>query len=827
MHRSGDLRKQSIPMLRFVLKNLCKRSVLNYGFCFYLKCPNYHKHLMFTLPNRSALLLTLLFVLLLHGSSCRKAPDSTNNNPQTPATTPDFTTTIQSSVSGYVKADWGASGQRLQGALVQYGDKTTTTDEYGYFEIKDARVIQYAAQLIVSKTNYETGYKTFQLTDGKAVFTRMTLQGATGGGFSAAAGTTISLNAFDAEVKIAPNTLVVESTNTLYTGSVSVIRNYKKPNDDGFAECMPGGLQGIDSSGKMKLLSIHNFGNIVLYGLNGEKLKLAAGKTAELKFYLWGVTATSIPSGIHLWHYDATKGFWQQKGMASVSASTEVKTDIRELGHFAVGTASEYVRVTGRFTGKTGLPLGFAGVRFVSQNASIINIDPVWHYSNEQGYFSGYVRADAQHTIRLYAKCESPLYSKNFATGRTDVPLGEMVLTDDRVVTVKATLKACGGGKVTNGYVYSLNDDVRYAANNEGVVEFCTVACDYVYRNGLQLIPVEIPTAQTGNTAYVKLVPGANDAGNLSVCGTDATIRFSCNLVDAAGNPLPDLFVRIAPVTDLQNPFRLTSITGGLVSTAIYTNRDYQLSVFGSLQCNTPVFTTNFSTVNRDTSIGNLTITGLAMATITGTVVDCNNNPVPNGIVIIYKDQKGMQAPVNSAGSFTYNIPLCNSSGAETVYITAVNASSLLPGTTISTTVQAGTKQLTVNSCSNPPGTMEYFNYVIDDQQYRNYLPPQDTIKFHFLDNGARIGVQAQHKITLESNGFSFPSAGIAVGSSHSLEDFYLAEINAYPTGPSLLHITEYGPVGGYVAGTAEGTLEDVNLKQYKFRMSFRVKRTY
>src|SRR5689334_11609741 len=66
----------------------------------------------------------------------------------------DLTTKIASSVSGFVTDETDAA---VQGATVQAGSSTTTTDKYGYFEITNAQVVKNAAVVTVIKPGYFKG----------------------------------------------------------------------------------------------------------------------------------------------------------------------------------------------------------------------------------------------------------------------------------------------------------------------------------------------------------------------------------------------------------------------------------------------------------------------------------------------------------------------------------------------------------------------------------------------------------------------------------------------------------------------------------------------
>ena len=177
---------------------------------------------MITLKNKFRQLILCVFatVFLL---SCQKDIDHASTDFQFP----DFTTKVTSSVSGFVTDENDAA---VLGASVIFGNITTSTDKYGFFEVKNAEVVKTAAIVAVSKSGYFKGIKTYAATTGKATFFRIKLipktnvgnvSGSTGGNVTLGNGLIISLPA-DAVVNAA--------TNAVYTGTVNVAAFLDKSN---------------------------------------------------------------------------------------------------------------------------------------------------------------------------------------------------------------------------------------------------------------------------------------------------------------------------------------------------------------------------------------------------------------------------------------------------------------------------------------------------------------------------------------------------------------------------------------------------------------------
>jgi hypothetical protein len=136
---------------------------------------------------KSLLVLLVAATALL---SCQKDLDETlvDNINQIP----NLTTKINSSVSGFVVDE---NNQAVAGASVVVYDKTTTTDDYGYFSVKNVNVVKTAAVVTVKKSGYFPGIKTYIATENKSAFFRVKLiPKLNSGSFNGLNGGTISLS---------------------------------------------------------------------------------------------------------------------------------------------------------------------------------------------------------------------------------------------------------------------------------------------------------------------------------------------------------------------------------------------------------------------------------------------------------------------------------------------------------------------------------------------------------------------------------------------------------------------------------------------------------
>ena len=197
------------------------------------------------MPYRPILrtLYALLILFPLVFLSCQKELTG-DFIPPDPVTPPDLTTTVVvSQVSGFVTD--GNNGA-VVGASVSSGGQTVTTNKYGYFEFNNISVVKNAAVVSVSKPGFFPGIKTFTAQAGKGAFFRIKLIPKTNAGsFSAGTGASITISG-GLNIAFPPNSIVLEGSNTPYSGTVNVSASWINPVAADLYGIMPGDLRGLD-----------------------------------------------------------------------------------------------------------------------------------------------------------------------------------------------------------------------------------------------------------------------------------------------------------------------------------------------------------------------------------------------------------------------------------------------------------------------------------------------------------------------------------------------------------------------------------------------------
>ncbi len=163
--------------------------------------------------NLAALSLTLLFV----ANACSEDDSPGIKSPD--PITPDLGVKVKASVSGFVSDE---QNNPLPFVVINAGDQTASTDEYGYFEVEDASLPEVAGLVVATKQGYFSSYKTFLPKGDNGAFVRITMLGSgAAGNIEASAGGSMSFPE-GTKVTLPANGVVVAGTEVAYTGTVNV-----------------------------------------------------------------------------------------------------------------------------------------------------------------------------------------------------------------------------------------------------------------------------------------------------------------------------------------------------------------------------------------------------------------------------------------------------------------------------------------------------------------------------------------------------------------------------------------------------------------------------
>ena len=275
-------------------------------------------------------------------------------------------------------------------------------------------------------------------------------------------------------------------------------------------------------------------------------------------------------------------------------------------------------------------------------------------------------------------------------------------------------------------------------------------------------------------------------------------VEASATILDPQGNPLPFTSVKIWVTS---NPgidgYGMTN-EQGFVSGFVPDNAQLTLGVFPST-CPTPVHTVNFNTTNTAIALGNITIPSSAIlqANVSGSVTDCNNQPVSMGTIFVVTDQGLTYYPIN-AGQYSFSLIYCGVSPSVTLYardnVGSQESNAVYHTTSVGSNVipmiqACGTVILPYDGKFNLTGIhnrpMYQYPYVNVPMEMITVAPA--TVAFYFVD-ASSYG----HPIAIDTFGtLSWYGPTLAPQVTFDVAtDLVVNVTNMNPTGPSISKYT-------------------------------------
>jgi len=499
-----------------------------------------------TLTKRSLYRIAVSVFIAVLFFSCQKELSIENGG--VVVTPPDLSTKVKSSVSGFVTDENDAP---VLGASVQFGTSSTTTDKYGYFEVRNVQVVQTAAVVSISKAGYFKGIKTYMARENKSAFFRIklipkttagTINASTGGNVTLSNGLSISLPA---------GAVVNATTNAAYTGTVNVAAYHINPEAADLDRIMPGDLRGINTDGGLKMLKTFGMAAIELTGTSGELLQIAPGKKATLTIPIPATLSGDATASIPLWYFDESNGLWKEQGSAVKTGNAYVG----DVSHFSYWNCdypiTDPVYFDCTVVDATGNPIPGIGVWIYYSNGLITGSHGI---TDSSGYVGGMIPGNYNLIVKVidYNCPGAVVFSQNFTTTNLAVHFGNITVNAvSSVAVLTGSLTNCSNQPVTNGYVL-LHIGNQYVRQNvvsaNGNFSFNQMICG---SPNVDIIGGDVVTAQESAIINTTLVSGTNNLGTIQACGTSVAefFNYTANAVSTSFIPpagymyqMPDSF---------------------------------------------------------------------------------------------------------------------------------------------------------------------------------------------------------------------------------------------------------------------------------------------
>jgi len=301
-------------------------------------------------------------------------------------------------------------------------------------------------------------------------------------------------------------------------------------------------------------------------------------------------------------------------------------------------------------------------------------------------------------------------------------------------------------------------------------------------------------------------------------------IYLELNLKTLEGS-LPFTPVKITRVNGGGATYGYTDSTGH-VGGLVPKNEPLLLEVFSN--CNQPVFSQNIGPYSSNTNLGTIAVTipTINYLQITGSAINCANQPVTNGNALVYFDGVYYNKPITN-GSFSLTVTRCSNSNATVEVVVIDNIgneqSSIWSGTASSGTVSTGT----LSACGT--SSVSFFNYTLDGTNYSLSTATADSF---FVSTGNATSQPATLIMAFKKNqpniNIDFYTQGGAVGT------FPVMFMTANQYGDSSITLvtpfnvtfTTYGVVGQFIEGSFTGQFREIlNNNLHNVSATFRVRR--
>ena len=333
---------------------------------------------------------------------------------------------ITTTIAGVVIAD---NGYPAKGVVVTAHGRSVTTDEHGFYIIRDVSVPDDRCIVTVEKGGYFTASRAAVPTMGGVTHVHIglltrnvmySIHALEGGTITLAEGGSI-------QMPIGGMDGYVPETPHLYMDHVKVAASRLFSQRNGMLPSFPlfssGDLTGRRTDGSPAFLYSYGVMYMAMYTDQGEKLQFGNGKKAVLRYPIPPYMKKDAPAEMPMWHFDEKIGMWQEGGRA-IKQGEEYVGEIAHTGQWNIAVPVPTATIKGQ------VKCGSDPVPFVN-----INIGQAEAWTDENGNYECRVPAG----IPLEIHIES---GKNLASGTLDEIVVEP-LVEGQVLTRELIVGPC------------------------------------------------------------------------------------------------------------------------------------------------------------------------------------------------------------------------------------------------------------------------------------------------------------------------------------------------------------------------------------------------
>jgi protocatechuate 3,4-dioxygenase beta subunit len=391
----------------------------------------------------NSIVVIVLFAVVL---SCNRKEENVTTPtvnvliPQNNYTVPAVT--FKATVHGIVT---DRDGNKINGAEIKIGNKTTTTDINGAYRIENADFTGDFCYIKATKNEFLTASTTVHGKAGKIYAANLVLiYPDKKTKFKASEGASVTLQS-GGKVEL-PAGGYVTANNESYTGDIVAAVRYINPEDDDFGDLIPGGdLRAYNANGED--MALYSFGmlNVELHDDKGNLLQLAAGNEATLTFPIAASQQSEATPTIPLWYFDEYKGVWIEEGEAKLQGNTYVG----KVKHFTPWNCDKPVPpsiLSMTIVDGNGDPINHAKVKIGQSNS----------LADNQGHLVSRVVSGTTLYIDVFDEFNDVIgvsVKTPFLEGNKEYDLGTIVADSKNLSNLVGIVKKCDGSPL-NGFGY-------------------------------------------------------------------------------------------------------------------------------------------------------------------------------------------------------------------------------------------------------------------------------------------------------------------------------------------------------------------------------------
>jgi hypothetical protein len=464
---------------------------------------------------KNILTLLVLFSLVFAFNSCKKEDDK---SPGTGLT--QSGDQITTNISGVVR---DLQGNPVTGAQVTAGGQTATTNSSGVYMLQNVSVNKTRAVVSAVKTGYWLQQKGFIAHASTTCYADIVLfaddksysvNSSSGGTVTMPGGSSITFpaNAFE------------DASGNAFSGNVIITAHEILTTEFRFTMKSPGGdFLAENSAGEEGILISYGMAGAKLYDAAGNTLKLAAGKSALVKFPVNPSQSANAPATIALWHYDETKMKWVEEGTATLTGNYYEGN----VSHFSWWNCDDFT-YTASLTMQV-LACGLPAVNaLVELSAPGVNTGYNWTGTN--GFCSGIIPSNTVFTVNIYLNGSFSNPDTTYIIG----PFPQGSVNSLPVISINSAGCNTVSGNLTNCLNNVINGNVALILNNQPYATTTTSGGGYVFAN---LVPgtyqVIANSGQLTGSSSFTVQSGTNGQSivlNLQLCDTITTGTNNFNL---------------------------------------------------------------------------------------------------------------------------------------------------------------------------------------------------------------------------------------------------------------------------------------------------------